>query len=237
MEFTIQEQALAAVEKAGLRLEMQDDVLVLTDGKLTVSGDFSKMLPRLKQNNLQREMLVKAARIKSLSRPLRIVDATAGLGEDAILLAASGHQVCMFEYDPVIAALLKDALRRAALHPQLSEIAARMRVLEGDSTKALPQMAALPEEERPDVVLLDPMFPERKKSGLIKKKFQLLQQLESPCSAEEELLQAAIAAEPLKIVIKRPAKGPYLAGRKPDYSLDGKAIRYDCLINVGLKKQ
>ncbi|MBQ4243593.1 MAG: class I SAM-dependent methyltransferase, partial [Clostridia bacterium] len=35
---------------------------------------------------------------------------------------------------------------------------------------------------------------------------------------------------PHKIVIKRPLKGPFLAGRKPDYSLQGKAIRYDCIV-------
>lgn len=41
---------------------------------------------------------------------------------------------------------------------------------------------------------------------------------------------AAIAASPRKIVIKRPLKGPYLADIKPDYSLVGKAIRYDCFL-------
>ena len=33
-------------------------------------------------------------------------------------------------------------------------------------------LAAL--DQKPDIVLLDPMFPERQKSGSIKKKFQLL---------------------------------------------------------------
>jgi 16S rRNA (guanine1516-N2)-methyltransferase len=83
---------------------------------------------------------------------------------------------------------------------------------------------------RPDVIYLDPMFPERQKSGLIKKKFQLLQRLESPCADEEELLSAALAARPLRIVIKRPLKGPPLAGATPSYSLKGKAIRYDCIV-------
>ena len=82
----------------------------------------------------------------------------------------------------------------------------------------------------PDLILLDPMFPGRQKSALVKKKFQLIQHLEQPCSNEEELLQAAIAAKPKKIIIKRPSKGPFLSGRKPSYSLDGKNIRYDCII-------
>ena len=68
------------------------------------------------------------------------------------------------------------------------------------------------------------------KSALVKKKFQLLHHLERPCEDEESLLQAAILARPRKIVIKRPLKGSFLAGRKPDYSLKGKAIRYDVLV-------
>ena len=74
------------------------------------------------------------------------------------------------------------------------------------------------------------MFPERQKSGLVKKKFQLIHYLEAPAENEEALMQAAIDARPFKIVVKRPAKGPYLAGLKPSYSLDGKAIRYDCYV-------
>ena len=84
--------------------------------------------------------------------------------------------------------------------------------------------------KRPDVIYLDPMFPERQKSGLVKKKFQLIHYLEAPAENEETLMQAAIDARPFKIVVKRPAKGPYLAGLKPSYSLDGKAIRYDCYV-------
>ena len=82
----------------------------------------------------------------------------------------------------------------------------------------------------PDVVVLDPMFPEKQKKNLVKKKFQLIQQLELPCSDGLELLQAAMAAHPKKIVIKRPVKGPCLGEQKPSYSICGKNIRYDCFV-------
>ena len=62
------------------------------------------------------------------------------------------------------------------------------------------------------------------------KKFQLLHNLESPCASEHDLLEAALAVRPKKIVIKRPLKGAYLDGRRPDYSYTGKAIRFDCII-------
>lgn len=208
----------------GLSLRREAEGLTLTDGSLLLRGDFSDMKKRLKKQNLAGELLVKAARLKGACRPLRVLDATAGLGEDAMLLAAAGFSVQMYESDPVIAALLRDALLRAAADPELAEAAARMELWEEDSISAMGRLA-----EAPDVIYLDPMFPKRQKSALVKKKFQLLQQLERPCPEEDALLGAALEAGPRRIVIKRPKKGPYLAGRKPDFSLEGKAIRYDCI--------
>lgn len=209
----------------GLFLEKREDGLVLTDNNLVVRADLTTMIPRLKYNNLTHELLVKAAKIKNPDHELLAVDATAGFGEDSLLLAASGFRVVLFEYNPIIAALLEDALQRAASVLELAPIVSRMKLVQGDSIEGLKKL-----QEKPDVVYLDPMFPERNKSALIKKKFQLLQQLERPCGNEEELVKAAIAAKPHKIVIKRPAKGPFLSDIKPSFSVEGKAVRYDCLV-------
>ncbi len=213
------------LEGKGLALSQGDSGLFLTDGKLEIMADFREMLPRLKQSNLQREMLVKAARIKGQEMPQHIVDATAGFGDDSLILAAAGFRVRMYEYDEVIAALLEDAIDRAKEIPELRETVARMELVWGDSVEGMKKL-----DYKPDIVLLDPMFPARQKSALIKKKFQLIQQLESPCTTEEDLIEAAMVADPKRIVIKRPLKGPFLAGRKPSYSLEGKAIRYDCFV-------
>ena len=192
---------------------------------MTIRGDLVRLLPRLKPGRLQRELLVRAARIKDPRMPGRptAVDATAGLGEDSLLLAAAGFDVLMFERNETIAALLMDSLKRAADTPELAGVVGRMHAMHADSIQSLGSLDFLP-----DVVLLDPMFPAKHKDAAVKKKLQLLQQLEQPCEDETALLDAAIAAHPLKIVVKRPVKGPFLAGRKPDYSLSGKAIRYDC---------
>lgn len=197
---------------------------------MSLCADLTRMIPRLKKNNLASELLVKASRIRNPEEPLRAVDATAGFGEDALLLAAAGFEVQLFEFDPVIAALLQDALDRAAKIPELAEAVSRMKLTEGDSTVLLPQLSYTP-----DVILLDPMFPARQKSSLVQKKFQLLHHLEQPCSDEEALVHAAIAANPHKVIIKRPLKGPYLAGIKPSFSQSGKAIRYDCLVLPSLR--
>ena len=174
---------------------------------------------------MQRELLVRAAKLKAGPHGLRAMDATAGFGSDALLLAAAGFEVTLYERDPVIAALAADALRRARELPQLDSAASRMTLLEGDSIAALQALS-----KPVDVVLLDPMFPERRKSASVKKKFQLLHRLERPCDNEDELLQAALDAHPRKVIIKRPLKGPYLAGKKPSYSISGKSVRYDCLV-------
>ena len=220
--------------KDGLRLVLREDGLTLEGDGLSVRGDFNRLLPRISKNRIHSEILVKAAKLKNAGSHPVAFDATAGLGEDSFLLAAAGFHVVLFEYDPVIAALLSDALKRAKEDPALCEIAGRMEFHEGDSIAELKRLAdgcfELHDADIPDIILLDPMFPERQKSALVKKKFQLLQRLESPCSDENGLLAAAEAVNPKKIIIKRPAKGPYLAGKKPDYSLRGKAVRYDCFL-------
>ncbi len=209
-------------------LRLDDFGLSLCQGSLSVRGDFTRMIPRIRPANLHREFLVKAGRFRDLENPT-VLDATAGLGEDSILLAAAGFRVHLYEYNPIIAALLEDAMRRAERVPELTEAVSRMTLHTGDSIQAmenpLKSIGLVP-----DMVLLDPMFPKRHKSALVKKKFQLLQKLEAPCSTEEELLQAALQTGTRKVVIKRPLKGPYLAGKKPSYSISGKAIRYDCIV-------
>lgn len=211
-------------ESSSVRLVRDDYGLALVGDGMELRGDFSRMLPRLRQGRLQQELLVKAARIKGAETPTA-VDCTAGLGEDSLLLAAAGFTVTLFERDQTIAALLADALERAAADPRLAEAIGRMTLVADDSIAGL---ATLPEP--PDVVYLDPMFPARTKSAAVKKKFQLLHHLEQPCEEEETLVAAALAAQPRKVVIKRPAKGALLAGMKPSYSVAGKAVRYDVLV-------
>lgn len=253
-----------------LILHRTEQGLVLEKEKMSLRCDFLEMLPRIKPGKLQTELLVKAAKIKhkeplsdsgiqsknnieqskvtnerSLPAIPIAIDATAGLGQDSFLLAAAGFSVYMFEQDPIIAALLEDALDRAKSDPALANIIERMHLFTEDSISALQRLGTsfsrdeqMPQTSdsqpyltvKPDVIYLDPMFPERTKSAAVKKKFQLLHHLEHPCENEEELLSAAMNIQPRKIVVKRMAKGPFLAGKKPSYSIKGKSIRYDCYV-------
>lgn len=213
----MEDALLVRLERDGLSLHADGQVL---------KGDFTRMLPRLKNHNLSGELLVRAARIKNADHVLTAIDATAGLGEDSLLLAAAGFQVRLYERNPVIYELLRDALKRAVEDEQLGKIVSKMQLVHGDSIEAMQHL-----EEAVDVILLDPMFPERQKSALVKKKLQVIQQLEVPCADEKELMRSAVCAAPKKLIIKRPPKGPYLAGIKPDYSIEGKAVRFDVFVS------
>ena len=217
-------EVLTEATDARVQLQRDAEGLALVGDGMMLRADFTRLLPRLRPDRLGRELLVRAARVRGVEGPTAI-DATAGLGEDSLLLAAAGFRVTMFEKDPVIAALLRDALERASATAELAGVVARMELVEGDSVAGLRGLGF-----SPDVVFLDPMFPERTKSAAVKKKFQLLHHLERPCDNEDELLAAALAVRPRKVVIKRPPKGPYLAGAKPSHSLAGKAVRYDVIV-------
>lgn len=225
MTTQITTQAAHAAAAAGLELVATGDGLVLRGEGLELRGDFSGMIGRIKSGRFGQEQLVKAVRIKGHEGTLRVVDATAGLGEDSLILAAAGFEVTLFERDPVIAALLADTMARAASDDILAPAIEHMSLRCQDSIEGLQALGF-----EPDVVLLDPMFPAKQKNAKTKKKLQLFQKLESPCEDEQALMAAALAANPRKIVVKRPLKGPYLAERKPSYSLEGKTIRYDCIV-------
>ncbi len=207
-----------------LLLEKHNGTLTLTDGKISAFCDFTSLIPRLKINNLNAEHIVKAAKLKEGLNSV-CVDMTAGLGEDSFLLAASGFNVYMFESNKTIFSLLKDGLDRAKDNELLKNVACKITAINENSIEGI---SKIPSDI--DVVYLDPMFPERQKSSLIKKKFQLLQQLERPCNNGEELLEAALSVNPKKVVIKRPLKADFLGGKKASYQINGKTIRYDIIV-------
>ena len=200
------------LDKTGLSFIIDNQVL---------KGDFTRLLSRISGGHLQHEILLKAAKPEGGEKA---VDATAGLGEDSFILAAGGYEVEMFEHNPVTFSLLNDALIRARKDPKLKDIAKRMSLKEGDSKELLSGLTY-----SPNLIYLDPMFPEKKKSAETKKKLQVLHRIELPCSDENELLKAAISSKPKKIIIKRPPDGDFLGGMRPTYSIERKAVRFDCI--------
>ncbi len=168
------------------------------------------------------QMIAKAVGIAQGIRP-RVLDATAGLGRDAFVLASLGCQVDLIERQPLIGALLEDGLQRAAADAEVAGIVARMRLLQGN---AIELMAAW-QGEAPQVIYLDPMFPHRDKSALVKKEMRLFRPFVGDDLDAPALLEAALKLASHRVVVKRPRKAPVIEGAKPGYALEGKSSRYD----------
>uniref|UniRef100_UPI0030D7C4FA class I SAM-dependent methyltransferase n=2 Tax=Pseudomonas sp. RL_15y_Pfl2_60 TaxID=3088709 RepID=UPI0030D7C4FA len=168
------------------------------------------------------QMIAKAVGIQAGVRPL-VLDATAGLGRDAFVLASLGCFVNMIERQPLIAALLEDGLARAEQDPDVAPITARMRLHLGNAISLMNEWQC----ERPQVIYLDPMFPHRDKSALVKKEMRVFRPLVGDDMDAPALLAAALQLATHRVVVKRPRKAPVVEGAKPGYALEGKSSRYD----------
>ena len=152
-------------------------------------------------------------------------DGTGGLGRDSFVLASLGLQVCTFEQHPAVACLLADGLERALNHPETHDTAERIRLHFGDTCALMPQLAE--HLGRPDVVYLDPMYPERQKSAAVKKEMAYFHDLVGTAQNETALLDTALTLAKKRIVVKRPRLGEFLCGKKPAYQYTGKSTRFD----------
>ena len=175
-----------------------------------------------RRQNQAHSPLLKAVGLKKWPG-LQIIDATAGLGRDAFMLAEQGCRVQMIEQSPIVHALLQDGLQRAMQHPETRAIAQRMGLTRAD---AISYLSNLQPEAYPQVVYLDPMYPHRDKSALSKKDMQLLQQLLGADRNGQTLLQQARRRCRQRVVVKRPARAGALAGT-PAFHCASRNTRYD----------
>lgn len=163
-----------------------------------------------------------------------IVDATAGMGRDAFVLATLGAQVVLLERVPAIYALLDDGLRRARGNEDTAMIASRMQVLNVDASCHLAEAVGEAGIEA-QVIHLDPMFPHREKSALVKKEMRLFRELAGDDEDAPRLLEAALDVATHRVVVKRPRKAPPIAGPRPGHMIEGKTSRYDLYVHRALK--
>lgn len=176
------------------------------------------------------QMIAKAVGVQPGVRP-QVLDATAGLGRDAFVLASLGCQMTLIERQPLIAALLEDGLARAMADREVAPIVAQMRLLQGNAIELMGAWSSEP----PQVIYLDPMFPHRDKTALVKKEMRLFKPLVGADEDAPALLAAALALASHRVVVKRPRKAPCIEGPKPGYALEGKSSRYDIYPKKTLK--
>lgn len=201
---------------------------------MKMQPDWLAEIPRLKRASLKSEMIARACQ---LSEKPTLLDATAGLGHDSLLMAHLGAKVTLVERHPILFSLLEDAKRQATAHTYLAETMHRIELVHADSADYLKQCAQ--EQKDFDVVYLDPMFPQRdqhsqKKQAQVKKQMQLLHHLlpeDGEMDLGDYLLQAAQHVA-TRVIVKRPKLAVYLADMKPDHQWLGDACRFDAYFKV-----
>ncbi|MCP3908533.1 MAG: class I SAM-dependent methyltransferase [Oceanicoccus sp.] len=171
------------------------------------------------------ELIVKAVAGDKKNRP-SVLDATAGLGRDSFVLASWGYPVTLCERSPIVAAVLNDGLERARYSDD-SELLAIMARMKLETMDAITYMQTLTEATAPDAIVIDPMFPASKKSALVKKEMQAFHHVVGADPDSASLLDQALVTARHRVIVKRPKKAEYLAGIKPNFSVEGKAIRFD----------
>ncbi|PHM59419.1 16S rRNA -N-methyltransferase [Xenorhabdus sp. KK7.4] len=168
------------------------------------------------------EAVAKAVGIKKDYLPT-VVDATAGLGRDAFVLASIGCHVRMLERNPVVAALLDDGLQRGYQDEEIGEwLKERMTLIHASSITALTDITP-----QPDVVYLDPMYPHRQKSALVKKEMRVFQSLVGADEDADALLEPARTLAKRRVVVKRPDYAEPMAGVKASAAITTKNHRFD----------
>lgn len=176
---------------------------------------------RLRFGGGRGQALPRAVGMKGGRTP-RIVDATAGLGRDAFLLASLGAEITLIERSAEIHRLLEEGMVRGAeAGGKVAEAIARMTLIHGDARELLPGLA-------PEVVLVDPMHPERRKSSLVKQEMRSLREIVGTDDDKAELMRVALAAAGKRVVLKWPRRAAPMEGIPPcSHSIEGKTTRYD----------
>lgn len=192
--------------------------------QLTIDFSSGAVAHRLRFGGGRGQALPRAIGLKGGKTP-DVVDATAGLGRDAFLLASLGVRVTLIERSDQMHALLADALARAA-ETDIGDIIARMRLLHGDARDLLPGLM-------PEVVLVDPMHPPRNKSALVKKEMRQVREIVGVDADAAALMQVALKAAQKRVVLKWPLRAEALACLpKPSHQIIGKSTRYDVFMRT-----
>ncbi|MDH5484318.1 MAG: class I SAM-dependent methyltransferase [Gammaproteobacteria bacterium] len=157
-----------------------------------------------------------------------VIDATAGLAKDAYVLATLGCPVTLIERSFAVAALVDDAIQRAAVDSDFNTLLTRGFKLVQDN--AIEYLSRLTSDQQVDVIYLDPMYPERKKSSQVKKNMQILQKLLGQDMDTQDLLEQALKAARKRVVVKRPRGAETINSTQPTLCYESKNTRYDVYV-------
>ena len=212
------------------RPKNQEDAYDAVPSGKALSCDFvgGVVQHRLRFGGGRGQDLPKAAGFKLGINP-HIIDATAGLGRDAFLLASLGATVTMIERSTDMHALLHDGMARALdAGGVTAEIINRMTLIHGDAIQLLSELS-------PEIVLVDPMHPPRNKSALVKAEMRQIRSIVGIDDDQTCLMKTALAHASRRVVLKWPAKAAPMDDIPPaSHQIIGKSIRYDVFMQSRL---
>ena len=179
------------------------------------------ILHRLKYGRGRGQNLAKAVGMK-FNKNRNIIDATAGLGYDSFILASLGAKVTLIERSQKMYELLQNGIDEGiSFGGEIEKIINRMELLFGDSKDILPKLT-------PEVIMIDTMYKDRKKTALVKNNMRLVREIVGPDSDYIELLKVALNCAKNRVVLKQPRYAePIKEIRKCSHQILGKTIRYD----------
>ena len=206
-------------------------------GGRPISCDFARLDTTSDAGRSLRQPLARAVGVRKRTDPRpTIIDATAGYGEDAWLLASFGCPVLAVERHRVVAALLRDGiLRMGAIQPQILR---RLHTIHCDSLPLLRGMLGRQPRDQdlllraflnPDVISLDPMFSGARKAAE-RKPLRVLRWLVGGDDDADQLFHVALSVARRRVGVKRPVKAEPLPGREPSTTHAGRSIRYDVYV-------
>lgn len=225
--------------RLNIPLEMDSDtscfdyLLVITDERLELRSANNQMTPlyvdflnpelvrRRVKGGGRKEMIARAVGLKGGSKP-SVLDATAGLGKDAFVLASLGCEVHCLERSPIVAALLEDGLARFFQQEKEAQLSITLTQID-----AIYYLKACAEKKSYDVIYLDPMFPDKKKNALPKKGMRIFREILEGDPDAAALFQLALKHAKKRVVVKRPRHAETCDAHKPDVVFEGKSSRFD----------
>lgn len=179
-----------------------------------LAGDFQQRLKTLAKS----QPLFKAMAIEKAET---ILDATAGLGKDALSFCHFGALVTAVEENPMVFSLLEDGLARAFLHPLFKKkFEGKINLVQGSSLDFMKNL-----KEKYHTIYLDPMYPHEEKSAKPKKEMAFLRDILSETKNVEELLEISLKSATKRVVLKRPLGSESIG--QPSHSFESKLVRFD----------
>lgn len=191
------------------------------EGKLRVDFVSGAVAHRLRFGGGRGQALAKAMGLRAGKTPM-IIDATAGLGRDAFLLASLGAMVTLIERSEEMHTLLVQGMDQAVKEGgEFREIINRMTLLKGDAKDLLPELDG-------EAILIDPMHPPRNNSALVKRELRQVREIVGTDDDAVDLMRVALETARNRVVLKWPAKADPIKGiRNPSHQIRGKSTRYD----------